>query len=422
MSAAVLSIGTEITRGEIVNTNASWLAGRLTALGFDVGAIDAVDDDRNRIVEALTRLSSRHRVVVCTGGLGPTTDDITALAVAGALGVGLVRHEPSIEAIRRRIEKNGREMSASNAKQADLPEGAEVLPNTAGTAPGFSVQLGECTAFFLPGVPFEVERLWQEQVEGRLRPLGVKRSYQIRLRTFGLPESIVGERLAGLEGASNPGLTIGYRATSPEVEVKVLVRGESEEAAQAAAHAVAEEVRARLGEWVYGEGDDTYPEALARAVRARGWRLALAESCTGGLVGHLLTSVPASEFFVADAVTYANSAKTRLLGVDEDVLRAHGAVSPEVAAAMAEGIRRVCDVDIALAITGIAGPTGGTPEKPLGLVYWAVAHPGGTLVEHRVLTGERMQIQRLAAFIGISLLRQVCLADERRTPAPTRAL
>jgi nicotinamide-nucleotide amidase len=168
-------------------------------------------------------------------------------------------------------------------------------------------------------------------------------------------------------------------------------------------------VRARLGEVVYGEADDTFPEVVGRAVRQRGFRLAVAESCTGGLVGSLLTKEPASDYFVGGAIVYANSAKSRLLHVSEDVLRGHGAVSAEVAAAMAEGARRALEVDVALAITGVAGPSGGTPEKPVGLVYWAVAHPGGTVVRDRVFTGDRNMIQLAAAFAALALVRQVCL-------------
>jgi nicotinamide-nucleotide amidase len=414
MSAAVLCIGTELTRGELVNTNAPFLAAGLTDLGFNVTALETVDDDEARIVESLRRLSASHRVLLVSGGLGPTTDDLTSAAVARAMGVGLVRHEPSLEAIRRRFEKLGRSMSPSNEKQADVPEGAEVLPNGHGTAPAFAVFIGECRAFFLPGVPRELEPLYVGQIAPRLRAIVVNDSHQVRLKTFGLPESVVGERLAGLE-AAHAGLTLGYRATFPEIEVKVHVRAASQGAARASAHSIAEEVRQRLGPHVYGDGEDSFPEAVGRAVRARGFRLALAESCTGGLIGHLLTSVPASEFFVADAVTYANSAKATLLGVSEDVLRAHGAVSAEVAVAMAEGIKRVCDVDLALAVTGIAGPTGGTPEKPVGLVFWAVTHRGGTLVKSRVLGGDRAQIQRLAAYVGMSLVRDVCLEDDRKS-------
>lgn len=407
-TAAVLCIGTELTRGEILNTNGPWLAEQLTALGFDVIAVDTVDDDRERLGEALRRLGDRCEVLVSSGGLGPTTDDLTAETVASVLGVEVERHAPSVESMRRRFEKVGRALNESSQRMADIPAGAEALSNPVGTAPGFAVTLGRSQAFFLPGVPREVEALWREQVSPRLRDRVTRRAVQVRLRTFGLPESQVGDRLHGLEG-DFPGLTIGYRATVPEVEVKLLVRGDDEARARDQVMLAAEEARSRLGDAVYGDGDDVFAECVARAVRVRGWRLALAESCTGGLVGHLLTSFPASEFFIASAVTYANSAKTRLVGVNDDILRAHGAVSAEVAAAMAEGIRRVCDVDIALAITGIAGPTGGTPEKPVGLVHWAVAHPGGTLLEHRVLSGERQDIQRTAAFIGLSLVRRVCL-------------
>ena len=170
------------------------------------------------------------------------------------------------------------------------------------------------------------------------------------------------------------------------------------------------EVRARLGDYVWGEGDDTFAEVVGRALRTRGFRLAVAESCTGGLLGHLITSEPgASDYFVADAVTYANSAKTRFLGVSEDVLRGHGAVSAEVAAALAEGVRRVCSVEIAVAITGIAGPSGAQPNKPVGLVYWAVAHAGETIVKERIFPGDRQQIQTLASYAALSLVRDVCL-------------
>lgn len=417
--AALLSIGTELTRGEIVNTNASWLATQLTALGFEVHTIEVVDDDRERIIEAIHRLSRHHGVVISTGGLGPTTDDLTAECVARALGVGLVRHEASHEAIRRRYEKAGRVLTSSGSKQADVPDGAEVLSNSAGTAPGFAVHLAGSLLFFLPGVPREVHAIWSDHLEPRLRPLAPCTTHQIRIRTFGLPESQVGDKLQGLE-EEFPGLTIGYRASVPEIEVKVHVRADSQDQARTRALAITEVVRQRLGPIVcFGEGDETLAEVTGRAIQARGWRLAIAESCTGGLVGHLFTKHPVSEFFIADAVTYANAAKTRLLGVSEDVLRAHGAVSAEVASAMAVGIRRACEADISLAITGIAGPTGGTPEKPVGLVYLAVAHPGGVNVQERNFTGDRNMIQRVAAHVGLAMLREVAMFPPDLTPRPS---
>jgi nicotinamide-nucleotide amidase len=335
---------------------------------------------------------------------------MTSAAVAEALGVPVLRDEASLEAIRRRFEKIGRPMSESNAKQADFPEGADVLPNPIGSAPGFRVTIGGATALFMPGVPREMKRMFEEQVVPRIRPLAANDSHQVRLRTFGLPESVVGERLAGVEDTF-PGVTIGYRAHFPEIEVKVLARAADDVSARALCEKATAEVRKRLADVIYGEGEETFAGVVGRALRSRGYTLAIAESCTGGLVGHMLTREPgASDFLLVDAVTYANSAKTKLLGVDEDVLRGHGAVSSEVAAAMAEGVRRVSGADIALSLTGIAGPSGGTAEKPVGTVYIAVASSKGTIVKHRLLSsfGDRVMIQTLASYAGLQLVREAC--------------
>jgi nicotinamide-nucleotide amidase len=224
MTCAVLSIGTELTRGELVNSNAAWLAAELTALGFEVVEHLVIDDDRVRIASALGGLVQRARVVVATGGLGPTTDDVTTEAVASALAVPLIRDDAALEHVRRRFERLGRTMTPSNAKQADFPEGAEILPNPVGTAPGFGVRCGECVAYFLPGVPREMKKMFEDQVAPRIRSLAPNNLFQSHLRTFGLPESAVGEKLAGVE-QSFPGTTIGYRAHFPEIEVKVLARG-----------------------------------------------------------------------------------------------------------------------------------------------------------------------------------------------------
>jgi nicotinamide-nucleotide amidase len=404
----VLCIGTELTRGELVNTNASWLAAYLTDIGFDVVEDVVVDDDRRRIISTLERLGKSVRVLVCTGGLGPTTDDITTEAVAATLGAKLVRHEESLEHIRRRIEKYGRAMSATNAKQADFPEGADILPNPVGTAPGFGVTLGGAVAFFMPGVPHEMKKMFEEQVVPRIRSLASRDSHQIRLRTFGLPESVVGERLAGVEEAFS-GVTIGYRAHFPEIEVKVLARAGTNPAAIELAERATLDVRARLSDVVYGEGEDTFAGVVGRGLRRKGVTLAIAESCTGGLVGHMLTREPgASEYLLVDAVTYANSAKSRLLGVDEDVIRGHGAVSAEVAAAMAEGVKRVSGASLALSLTGIAGPSGGSARSPVGTVFLAIAGPGQTTVKERHFIGDRLHIQTLAAYSGLELIRRTC--------------
>jgi nicotinamide-nucleotide amidase len=409
MTCAVLSIGTELTRGELVDSNAAWLSAELTAIGFEVVEHATVDDDRERIVAAIQRLAPHVRVLIATGGLGPTTDDVTTDAVAAALGVRLARDEVSLDHIRRRLEKFGRTMSATNAKQADFPEGADILPNPLGTAPGFGVHVGECVAYFMPGVPREMKRMFEEQVVPRVRALAPNNLYQSRLRTFGLPESVVGEKLAGVEAAF-AGTIIGYRAHFPEIEVKVLARAASHAAARDVCERATTEVRARLGMHVFGDADDTFAGVVGRALRSRGWTLAIAESCTGGLVGSMLTrEAGASDFLLLDAVTYANSAKSRILGVDEETIRWHGAVSVEVAAAMAQGARRVSGADVALALTGIAGPSGGSDEKPVGTVYIAIARPDGTTdVKHLVLPGDRVRIQTLAAYTGLQLVRELC--------------
>ena len=407
MSAAVLSIGTELTRGELVNTNATWLAERLTEAGFEVTEHLVIDDDEARIVSALGALGARHRVVVSTGGLGPTTDDLTSAAVARALGVPLERHQASLDAIRRRFASFGREMSPTNEKQADFPRGATVLPNPVGTAPGFAVDLaGGARAFFLPGVPSEMRRLYEDHIAREIAPLAPRTMHQIRLRSFGLPESVVGEKLAGLE-AEHPGVVLGYRAHFPEIEVKVrAIAATHAAAAEALATQVAAKVKERLGDVIWGEGDDSYAAYVGRTLRDRGLTLALAESCTGGLVGQLVTAVPgSSDYLLLDAVTYSNTAKTRVLGVQEELMRAYGAVSREVVIAMAEGALRISDADLAVSITGIAGPGGGTDAKPVGTVWMAIAQRGReTVSHHHQLRGDRERIRVLAAWLALQLV------------------
>ncbi|AKT36432.1 CinA family nicotinamide mononucleotide deamidase-related protein [Chondromyces crocatus] len=408
MTVAILSIGTELTRGEILDTNAHWLAGELTAAGFTVTAADTVDDDLDRIVTCIQRLLRTHLLVIATGGLGPTTDDLTAVAAARALGVDLVRNESALLAIRQRVESRGAILNPGHEKQADLPANAEVLPNTAGTAPGFLLTATGASIAFLPGVPREMKTMFTEQVLPRIRSQSPSNTHQIRLRTYGYGESIVGQHLAGLE-TLYPGLTVGYRVHFPEVDVKVHVRATTQSVARDVACEAAVEVRRRLGDVVFGEGEEEFPEIVGRAISARGWQLAVAESCTGGLLSHLLTSFPASSYFVGGAVTYANDAKTRLLGVPDQMLRSHGAVSAEVAIAMAEGARRLHQVDVALAVTGIAGPSGGTATKPVGLVHWAIAHPGGTSAQHRIFPGGRDDVRYGAAYAALDLLRRTAV-------------
>ncbi|MBX3269362.1 MAG: competence/damage-inducible protein A [Sandaracinaceae bacterium] len=411
MTAAVLSIGTELTRGELVNTNAAWISDQLTALGCEVTEHVTVPDDPEAIRGALDVLSGRNAYLVSTGGLGPTSDDVTAVSVASAAGVELERHLASLEAIRERYAAAGRELTDANARQADIPRGADVLPNPVGTAPGFALDLGRCRSFFLPGVPSEMKRMFSDRVRPLVASTIERKVHQIRLRTFGLPESVVAAKLEGLE-AEHPGVCLGYRATFPEIEVKVWARTDGTASAEERVAEVAREVRRRLGEIVYGEGDDTYAAYVGRELRARRMTLALAESCTGGLISSMITDVPgSSDYLLLDAVTYSNASKSKLLGVSGEVLRGYGAVSSECAGAMADGARRLVDADLAVSVTGIAGPGGGTEDKPVGTVWIALAsREAPTVTEHYALFGDRHQIRTRAAYLA---LRTVARAASR---------
>ncbi len=407
MTVALLSIGTELTRGELTDVNAPWLAAELTGSGFSIGAIEIAPDRVDAIAASIQHLASRFRLVIVSGGLGPTTEDVTAEAAARAAGVELVRDESAMLSIRRRLEARNRLVTSAHEKQAFVPAGSEVFGNAIGTDPGFCVTIGDSTVFCLPGSPREMKRLFADHVFSRIRPQAPSTTFQVRLRTFGAGASKVAAALEALR-ASSSGVTFSWRAHFPEIDVKIEARGSSAALARDVAQQAADEVRARLGDAVYGVDDESFAEIVGRALRARGFRLAVAESCTGGLIAHLLTRSPASDFLVGAAVTYANSAKTRLLGVLEDTVRGHGAISAEVAAEMAEGVRRRCECEVGLAVTGIAGPTGGSTEKPVGLCYWAVAHPHGTVVREKIFTGDRDEVQLAGAYAGLDLLRRIC--------------
>lgn len=334
MTAGLLGIGTELTRGDIANTNGAWLARELTLLGFEVTAIDVVDDDPDRIVAALERLTNAHELVICTGGLGPTTDDVTTVAAARALGVDLRLDSASFDAIRARLVQFGRGMTESNSKQALFPSGAEILANHWGTAPGFSIRLGRARCVFLPGVPSEMMEIFQHQLVSSL-DLPLKRTpFEILLHSFGLPESTLNDRLQGIEREF--GIVIGYRVRSPEIDIKLHARDDRLEVAMERAERAAAAVVERLGEVIYGRGNVTLAGVLAEKLTKRGLDLGLAESCTGGLVASLLTAeAGASRWLRGGVVAYSNQVKSSILGVPSSAIELNGAVSIEVAEAMA---------------------------------------------------------------------------------------
>ncbi|MFK8000139.1 MAG: CinA family nicotinamide mononucleotide deamidase-related protein [Polyangiales bacterium] len=404
MSAAILTIGTELTRGELVDSNSAWLSDRLTAQGIEVLEHISVDDDPDRIAGTLQRLSTVHSWVFVTGGLGPTTDDLSALSAARAMGVELSRRAELIARLETLYSARGRTLTEVSRKQADLPIGARVLDNPIGTAPGFSVILGECLFFFMPGVPREMKAIFQNVLSELPTKAG---RTQTHLRTYGIPESELGQRLQDIESLI-PGVTLGYRASFPEVEVKVLAEASTDTEAQGLAARASSLVSERLGSFIYGGRADSFASVTGGVLQKAGLTLAVAESCTGGGIASLLTDVPgSSSFFLLGAVTYANSAKSDVLDVDPALIEANGAVSEEVALAMAKGVMKRAGSDLSISVTGIAGPGGGTEEKPVGTVWFGACRGE----EHHTICvrfhGDRSRVRRGASFFALNALKNM---------------
>jgi nicotinamide-nucleotide amidase len=405
MIVELLSTGDELLTGQVVDTNSTWLMDRLWDLGLMVRRKTLVGDDREDLAAAVRECCGRADVVVMSGGMGPTEDDLTAEVVAAVLGVPLELHAPSVTAIEARFAMLGRVMTPNNLKQARFPRGAEIHPNRFGTAPGFSVAVGRATLTCLPGVPAEYKGLCEEAVLPRLgaRLDGAPAARVVKL--LGVGESAADQAMRPvMDDPANRGVRFGYRAHFPEVHLKWSVSGPG---AEARADAIEAAVRAIFGAAAWGTGKEELPGLVVARLAARGEKVALAESCTGGQVAALLTAVPgASAVLDLGLVAYSNEVKARLLGVPEPLLAAHGAVSAPVARAMAEGTRRIGGAAWGLGLTGIAGPSGGTPEKPVGTVHLALAGPGGTEALARHYRGDRERVRRAAAWDALDLLRR----------------
>lgn len=404
--AIILSVGTELTSGQTVDTNSAYLACRLAELGILTEAHYVVDDHQGRIAEALNRAVAAAPVVVISGGLGPTADDLTRQALAQAMGVDLVLDEPSLRHIEAFFRLRGRQMNETNRIQAMVPRTAEALHNAAGTAPGIFARLGRAQVFVVPGVPSEMRHMAQEHILPRLAAVaGQSRTVFRTVHTFGHGESDVAVRIQDLMGReSNP--LVGTTVAGGVVSVRVISRSGSRDAAVEQARRTVELIRQRLGDLVFGVDEQTLAGAAGDALRDRDRTLAVAESCTGGLLGKMLTDAAgSSDYFVGGVVCYANRIKQEWLGVPEGLLRTHGAVSEPVAEAMARGARDRFGADHALAVTGIAGPAGGTEDKPVGLVYTAHAGPGGVRVHRAVLPGDRAAVRLRSALTALNMLR-----------------
>lgn len=415
MIASIIAIGDEIVSGHIVDTNSPFLADALRSHGIEVVSTFGVADSPAAIQGALERALSDADVVITTGGLGPTADDRTTAAVAEVVGAPLELHEPSLTLIEARFRERGIDMPANNRKQAMFPAGSQVIPNGLGTAPGFVCRLtrgGKIRMVAsLPGVPREMRQMARESLIAALGDAGTGRVFASRVfSAFGLSESALDERLAGLLAPDEGRLA--FRAAFPRLHATVTIEGSSPSELERRLDLVEERVRARLEDHLYATGDVGLEAAVGELLREHELTLAVAESCTGGLIGHLLTDVPGSSgYFLGGVIGYANSAKVSILGVEEAALAEHGAVSTRVAEDMAAGVRAAFGSDLGLATTGIAGPAGGTPEKPVGTVCVALAWEGGTWSRRYDLgSRERQWVKGLTAQLGLDSVRR-CLID-----------
>ena len=415
MNAIILSIGDELVLGQTVDTNSAWLSAQLAAVGCAVAAHATVADDQRAIEEAIRQSAARCDVLLISGGLGPTEDDLTRQALAAVMGQPLELNAQWLAELEKFFSARGRPMPAANRIQAMIPRGATMIFNTAGTAAGIDAVIPQtiCRVFVMPGVPREMKAMFLRDVLPHLRDItGGAVILSRTLHTFGLGESAIAEKLGDLMRRDrNP--SVGTTVSHGIVSLRINSRFPSEAQARQKLQEIEQACRVALGSLVYGQDDQQLQEVVGHLLKARNESVSTAESCTGGLLGKMITDVPGSSAWYGFGwVTYANQAKEQLLGVPTDLLRQHGAVSEPVVLAMATAARPRAASTYALAISGIAGPDGGTPAKPVGTVCIALAHPAASAARTFLFPGDREFIRDRAARMALTLLRFHLLEEQ----------
>jgi len=408
MKVEIIAVGTELLTPDFQDTNSLFLTAGLNALGLEVSFKTIVGDDERDLAGVLRTALGRSRIILCMGGLGPTKDDRTRETLAKLLRRELVYHSEIRARIRERFRRRGAPMTASNLKQCYVIEGAEVLDNPNGTAPGLWLETKGRRIALLPGPPREIRPMFENHVLPRLAALGRGLTVRRVIRLTGLGESAMESRLKPFYAAVPPGVTVTTLAGPGDLAIHLTYSGAGPRAeAESGLDRLERVVAKALGPWIYSRNGNSLEEVVGSLLRAKHKTVACAESCTGGLVGHRLTNVPgSSEYFLESAVVYSNKAKMRRLGVPAGLIERHGAVSAPVAGAMALGIRGTSGADIGISVTGVAGPDGGTARKPVGLVYIALAHARGAAVVRSLFFGGRAEVKFQASQKALDLLRK----------------
>jgi len=406
MKADIISIGDEILYGQIADTNSTFIAEKLSGEGIEVVFSTNVGDDVSRIAEAFDAAKSRADVIIATGGLGPTSDDLTKKAIVKVFKRKLVFHEKILKEIEKSFEKRGQLMPKINQNQALLPQGAKPLANRWGVAPGIFIEEENTLFFALPGVPQEMKWMLESEVLPILRSDKPK-TFVIhrKLRTTGIPESAIYEKIEGLIDPKGD-VKIAFLPSYGGVDIRLTVTPKQAVEGEAKIEELEKKIREILGTYIYGTDDQVLEEVVGDLLSERGKTIAVAESCTGGLIGAKFTNISgSSKYFERGVVTYSNQAKMELLKVPPETIEKYGAVSEEVALLMAEGVRKLAKTDYGLSATGIAGPTGGTPEKPVGLVHIGFAHENDSFAQKFQFAEDRLTNRERAAQAALNMVR-----------------
>jgi nicotinamide-nucleotide amidase len=409
MRIAILTIGNELMSGRISDTNSAFIAREAQLQGWRVEAMMSVEDNFDSIKSRLNYLMTLADVVICTGGLGPTVDDITTEAIARSFGLPLFTDEGVLNYIKEIFAARNFVWIENNAKQAVFPEGAEIIPNRAGTAAGFALKTRGKWIFVIPGVPWESQIMFPEGVMPILRrefPQNEQFIVKQTIKTFGLGEAAVDKSLMDVDFDAL-GVNIGFYPVFPENHLVLVSRQKSQAEAEEKLRIAVEEVSLRLNKYIFSFGEETMEEIVGKLLKEKKLTIAIAESCTGGLIASRLTDVSgSSDYLERGVVTYSNAAKISLLGVPAEIIEKHGAVSEETARLMAEGVRKLAGTDLGLASTGIAGPAGGSAEKPVGTVYLALSDKAGTTCRHYVYKWDRKRNKLIFSQAALLLLKK----------------